>query len=55
MLLKKITSTHKALLTKTDVVAKIIDRKIEVLLTLGAGDIDQLIEPLKKKLESTLN
>ena len=28
----------------------IADRKLEVLLTLGAGDIDELIEPIKKKL-----
>jgi len=50
MLLSKITNDCKELLSKEELVESIVDRKLEVLLTLGAGDIDELIEPIKKKL-----
>ena len=52
MLLDKITSKNKCLLSKEDTLKEIGERKIEVLLTLGAGDIDKLVEPIKKKLLS---
>ena len=50
MLLNKISNECKELLSKEELVESIADRKLEVLLTLGAGDIDELIEPIKKKL-----
>jgi len=50
MLLSKITNECKELLSKDELVESIADRKLEVLLTLGAGDIDELIDPIKKKL-----
>ena len=50
MLLSKISNDCKELLSKEELLESIDDRKIEVLLTLGAGDIDELIEPIKKKL-----
>ena len=50
MLLSKISNDCKELLSKEELVGSITDRKLEVLLTLGAGDIDELIEPIKKKL-----
>ena len=50
MLLSKISNDCKELLSKDELVQSIADRKLEVLLTLGAGDIDELIEPIKKKL-----
>lgn len=50
MLLDKVTAECKELLSKEELVASLSDRKLEVLLTLGAGDIDELIEPIKKKL-----
>lgn len=42
----------KRLLNPTEVLEAIEDSSIEVLLTLGAGDIDQLVEPIKNKLIS---
>ena len=55
MLLEKISISKKSLLQKKEVVEDLKDRKLEVLLTLGAGDIDQLREPIKHQLaESTL-
>ena len=40
-------TTNKSLVLKTEVVETIKKHKPEVLLTLGAGDIDTLVEPLK--------
>ena len=51
MLLNKISGTNKFLLDKKEVVDSLKDRELEVLLTLGAGDIDQLVEPIKAELE----
>lgn len=50
MLLDKITNTNKELVQKQELVETIKDRKIEVLLTIGAGDIDRLVEPIKNEL-----
>lgn len=52
MLLDKINSSDKKLLGKEEVL-QYISKEIDcgVLLTLGAGDIDQLIEPIKKIFE----
>ncbi len=51
MLLNKISGTNKFLLDKKEVIESLKDRELEVLLTLGAGDIDQLVEPIKAELE----
>ena len=50
MIYNKMTTEHKMLCTKKDVIDIIAKKKPDVLLTLGAGDIDQLIEPIKKLL-----
>jgi UDP-N-acetylmuramate--alanine ligase len=43
----KMTSTHKLLCSKVEAIDLIKQQQPEVLLTLGAGDIDQLVEPLR--------
>ncbi len=43
-------TTHKERCTKEDVIQKLKSRKIEVLATVGAGDIDTLVEPIKQQL-----
>jgi UDP-N-acetylmuramate--alanine ligase len=50
MLLDKITLEQKALCTKEDVAARIQEKSPELLLTVGAGDIDTLILPFKQIL-----
>ena len=50
MLLEKMHIQNKMLLQKNELVKDIKNRELEVLLTLGAGDIDQLVEPIKKAL-----
>jgi UDP-N-acetylmuramate--alanine ligase len=51
-LLEKITSEQKSLATKTAVLDSITRSNVDVLLTMGAGDIDQLVSPIKAKLLS---
>ena len=50
MLFDKIKLVNKQLCKKNELIG-LIDKNVEVLLTLGAGDIDQLIEPIKNKFE----
>lgn len=50
ILLNKCTSTKKELSSLDSIVEKIADKEIDVLLTLGAGDISTIIEPLRLRL-----
>lgn len=50
MLLNKIKIQNKILCTKQQALEEIKKRNIEVLVTLGAGDIDQLVQPIKNIL-----
>jgi UDP-N-acetylmuramate--alanine ligase len=50
MLLDKMKCVNKKLFTKTELTESIAHENIEVLLTMGAGDIDKLVEPIKNKL-----
>ncbi|MCX6252239.1 MAG: Mur ligase family protein [Bacteroidetes bacterium] len=45
-LLKKIRTGNKKLCSKESVLAELMTMKPEILLTLGAGDIDQLVLPI---------
>ena len=47
MLLTQVVDCEKSLLMKSDLVEELTNPKRELLLTLGAGDIDQFVEPLK--------
>ncbi|MCD4747181.1 MAG: UDP-N-acetylmuramate--L-alanine ligase [Bacteroidales bacterium] len=50
MLLDKIKVQNKKLCSGTGLIDELKSRNIEILLTLGAGDIDQLVEPIKNSL-----
>ncbi|MBT8195013.1 MAG: UDP-N-acetylmuramate--L-alanine ligase [Bacteroidia bacterium] len=52
MLLDKISLKNKDLVPKDEVLEKIRESKPRVLLTLGAGDIDQLVMPIEDLLIS---
>ena len=52
VLLDKLTCSYKKLLSKEDLVDLLITHHVEVLATVGAGDVDQLILPLKKISEA---
>lgn len=51
MLIEKIISENKSLVLKSELIAVLKSKNPEILLTLGAGDIDQLVEPIKKAFE----
>jgi UDP-N-acetylmuramate--alanine ligase len=53
-LLKKIPLQNKMVCKKEDLVEELIKRKLDVLITIGAGDIDQLVEPIEKSLKNIL-
>ncbi len=50
MLLKSITSPVKVRCGKDDLMHKLNDISAEVLVTVGAGDIDTFVEPIKEML-----
>ena len=52
MLLDKMRSANKSICQKENLVEEISKKKLDVLMTLGAGDIDTFVEPIKKKLEA---
>lgn len=51
LLLDKLTISHKQLIGKTDLVDWVGDNDIEVLLTVGAGDIDRLVAPIAEQIK----
>jgi UDP-N-acetylmuramate--alanine ligase len=51
----KVKLQNKELCEKKDLLNKLRKRHVEVLLTLGAGDIDQYVEPIKKLLTDNMN
>lgn len=52
MLSDKMTIADKHLVTKEEIIAKLRTTRPQVFMTLGAGDIDQLVAPVKKLLEN---
>jgi len=51
MLLDKISVPNKKVVEKNDLINELQKRKLEVLLTVGAGDIDQMVEPIAQMLK----
>jgi len=50
MIIDKMSSTNKHLISKQDLVKTIVEQKPELFLILGAGDIDTLVQPIKAGL-----
>lgn len=55
MLFKGINSTVKIRCSKNDVLQRLEDLDIEVLATVGAGDIDTLVKPIKEMINRRLS
>ena len=51
LLFNNITSPVKMRCTKNDLLQKLSALKIEVLATVGAGDIDTMVRPIKEMLK----
>ncbi len=54
LIFNEIKKKKKVLCKKNEVVNVLKDKDIDVLLTLGAGDIDQLVTPIKNELQKRL-
>jgi UDP-N-acetylmuramate--alanine ligase len=55
LLLSKMKATKKSICSKKDLIKEIAGRDIEILITMGAGDIDTLVAPLKEELMKRVN
>lgn len=53
MILTKMNLLHKTVVSKAELLTVLQQKQPEVLLTMGAGDIDTLIEPIKNWIESS--
>jgi len=51
-LLEKINLDTKYLMTPQEILDRIENEKPELIVTMGAGDIDRLVKPIKKILEN---
>lgn len=50
IILDKINKSNKQLLRKDELISTLKSMELELLVTLGAGDIDRFIEPIKNEL-----
>jgi UDP-N-acetylmuramate--alanine ligase len=50
LIFNKMRSSNKRLLRKEDIPDKLETDKLDVLLTIGAGDIDTLVSPIEEML-----
>ncbi|GGC12090.1 UDP-N-acetylmuramate--L-alanine ligase [Dyadobacter sediminis] len=53
MLLEKVSIADKQLAAKEDVLNVLADLKTDIVVTIGAGDIDTLVEPVKNWLNNS--
>jgi UDP-N-acetylmuramate--alanine ligase len=51
MIIKNVTSAKKERCNKNDLMQKLNERELEVIVTVGAGDIDTFVEPIKNMLK----
>jgi len=51
LIFNKMESGNKRMMVKEDIPGKLDTRKLDVLLTIGAGDIDTLVKPIEEKLK----
>jgi UDP-N-acetylmuramate--alanine ligase len=50
LILNKMTNDHKSIKQKDEILSWLENNKKELLITAGAGDIDTMVEPIKKLL-----
>ncbi|MCF2490397.1 UDP-N-acetylmuramate--L-alanine ligase [Dyadobacter sp. CY347] len=54
MLMEKITAKEKQLITKDKVLSVLADLNTDIVVTIGAGDIDTLVEPIRNLLKNPI-
>jgi UDP-N-acetylmuramate--alanine ligase len=52
MLLEKVVLSDKTIVSKEEVLGKLPNLDLDIVVTIGAGDIDTLVLPIKRVLES---
>ena len=52
LILDKVTAKKKTIVSKEDLLAHVRAMEQGVVLTIGAGDIDKLVEPIEMILKS---
>ena len=50
-LLDKMTNEHKKVVSKTDLIAQILESEVKIIVTIGAGDIGELVHSIKQALQ----
>ena len=50
LIFKEINTPYKQMLTMGNLIDHLKDKNIDVIVTIGAGDIDQMVIPIKKLL-----
>lgn len=53
-LMDKMTSEHKKIVSKEDLIPSILDNDAKVIVTIGAGDLGEMVPSIKKALYETL-
>ena len=53
-LLKKIGNNHKKLVSKQELISSILESDATVIVTIGAGDIGEMVSTIKKALNETI-
>jgi UDP-N-acetylmuramate--alanine ligase len=51
LILRQVTIKNKMICRKEELLEVLKNKQIELLVTMGAGDIDQLVEPIKKHFQ----
>jgi UDP-N-acetylmuramate--alanine ligase len=49
-LMEKMTNPNVKLVSKTDLISNILKSEARVIVTIGAGDIGELVKPIKEAL-----
>jgi UDP-N-acetylmuramate--alanine ligase len=50
LLLEKMTNEHKKVVSKLDLIPLILKSEAKIIVTIGAGDIGELVQPIKEAL-----
>jgi UDP-N-acetylmuramate--alanine ligase len=54
LIFEKMKNPNKVLVAKADLLQTLQNYEVEVLMTIGAGDIDTMVEPIRKMLDDRL-
>jgi UDP-N-acetylmuramate--alanine ligase len=52
VIFEKVTTKNKTLCTKATLMSLLSNRELDLVATVGAGDIDTFVQPIKEMLEA---